>query len=152
MGNFQDILKKKAADVERPEPYPLGSYLFIVKGLPKQNTVGDASSKVVEYTLDLISPQEDVDPQAFAEYTGKFGGFPKPQRLAFFIENQDGSPALWPLKKFLTETLKIEEGDKEMEEMINESVGKQGIAKIGHKPDKKGGDVVYANVEMTFAA
>ena len=150
-GTFQDILSRKVSEVERPEPMPLGHYHFVNPALPKlADNVGKDSQKVVEFTLSLVQPQEDVDLEQLRDYTSRFGQFPKPVRLSFFITRADGSVDLWPLKRFLTETLKIPDGgDEDFQRMINDSVNRQGIAKIKHRPDKNGTQL-YPEVESTL--
>lgn len=150
MPSFQEILKTKAKDVERPEPYPIGTYLCVVGGLPKLAETGDNKAKTANFQLKIIAPQEDVDPESVASYTTKFGALQGkiiPHNI--FLENQDGGSNLWRLKQFLVEHLDIEEGNKGLDEMINETPNRQVLVKGGHQPSKTG-DAVYFRVESTF--
>lgn len=149
MGTFADILSKKVEEIERPEPYPIGGYEFVVNGLPKMNEVGDNQAKVIEFSLNLTAPMEDVDQADFQAYVAKFGPFPKAIRYSFFIESQDGSPNVWRLKQFLVETLKLPDTGK-LEELINMAPNRRGGCRIGHKPSKTGMEL-FAQIENTFA-
>lgn len=141
MANFADILSKQSSEVERPKPYPVGSYVALLKGLPEQTELGERKTPCLEFNVELMQPMQDVDPQALAECGFAPG---KRIRLRQFVTDE----SLWRLKQFLTEHLGIEEGSKTIGQMISETPGRQFIATIGHRPSQDGTQI-YSEIRQT---
>lgn len=142
MPSFTDILNKPAASVEKPKPYPVGTYLCLVDGPAEPREVND--KPVIDFKLKPLQAQPDVDQAALAS----MGGLGRPSRHTIFLTSQDGTPAEWPLRRFLEEHLGIECGSKTLMEMLAEAPGKQVYVTIKHTPSKDGTEI-YANVAGT---
>jgi hypothetical protein len=141
MPDFQDILNTPAKDIERPKPYPVGSYIALVEGLPSFDKVGENQTPCADFTLRFLSADDDVDKLQLQEAGGISG---KQIRHRLFITPD----AKWRLKKFLVDDLVIEEGDKTLTQLINEAPGRQVKIVIRHRPAKDG-SVVYSEIAQT---
>jgi hypothetical protein len=143
MTDFQDILNKPLGDIDRPKPYPVGSYVALVEGLPKFEKVGENQTQCVDFTLRFLSEREDVDKLALMEAGGING---KTIRHRVFLTED----SVWRAKKFLVEDLGIDDegGQKRLSQVINEAPGRQVIITIRHRPAKDG-SVVYSEISQT---
>jgi hypothetical protein len=140
--NFSSILDRAASEVEAPKPFPIGSYVCIVKGLPRFDKSSKKQTEFAEFTLQPISVLEDVDPDALEE----FGGFAdKTLRTTFYLTEE----AIYRLKDFLV-NCGIEPEGKTLSEMINETPGQTVIAVVGHRASEDG-ERIFAEVKKTLA-
>ena len=60
--NFQAILSKQAATIEKPKPLPVGSYLCNTPKIPEFKAVGKDETPCAEFGFVVLAPTEDVDP------------------------------------------------------------------------------------------
>ena len=143
MTDFQDILNKPVSDIERPKPYPVGSYVALVEGLPKFEKVGENQTNCADFTMRFISANEDVDKLALQEAGGING---KSIRHRVFLTED----SLWRAKKFLVDDLQIDDegGRKTLTQLINEAPGRQVMITVRHRPAKDG-SVVYSEIAQT---
>lgn len=133
MPDFTDVLGKKAADVEKPVPKPVGSYLASIQGMPKQKKVNAQGEErlIISFSCKAQSPMEDVDADDLANTkVGEVSAWPSFNR-DFWIDTPEGE---YQLREFLTKVLDIEPGDKTLGEMCAESPGKQLIITLKHRP------------------
>jgi len=144
--NFGAILDRPSTEIERPKPLPVGTYVCVVKGLPRQDKSARKGTEFVEFTLQPLGIYEnengetDVDPDELAA----MGGFEKRTIRATYYLTED---AIWRLKSFLDD-LGIEEGDKSLRQRISESPGHQVLAVIAHQASDDGQNI-YANLKST---
>ena len=68
--NFSNILDKPATDVERPRPLPVGTYLTVIQGLPRYDKSSKKQTDFVEFTHQIVSALDDVDPDELAAAGG----------------------------------------------------------------------------------
>lgn len=131
MADFTSILSKKATEIEKPKPRPIGTYLANLVGLPKQRTVNtkDGERSILAFSAKLIAPQADVDAEQLANH-GDVAIWPQFSR-DIWIDTPEGE---WELRKFLTDVLGITPGDKSLGEMAAESAGKQLLVTLKHEP------------------
>jgi hypothetical protein len=143
MTDFQDILNKPVGDIERPKPYPVGSYIALVEGLPKFEKVGENQTACADFTLRFISANEDVDKLALME-AGQING--KTIRHRVFLTED----SVWRAKKFLVDDLGIDDegGKKTLTQLMNEAPGRQVMITVRHRPAKDG-SVVYSEISQT---
>jgi len=140
MTDFQDILNKPLTDIDRPKPYPVGTYTALVEGLPKFEKVGENQTNCVDFTLRFLSAGEDVDQAALQEAGGING---KTIRHRVFLTEDSA----WRAKKFLADDLGIE-GATNLTQLINQAPGRQCLITIRHRPAKDG-SVVYSEIAQT---
>lgn len=142
--NFGSILDKPASDVERPKPYPQGSYICVVKGLPVHGESTRKKTKQVEFQLQPLSVLDDVD----AEDLEAMGGLNRTIKDTYYVTED----ALWRLKEFLV-NCGIEEMDgddkKSFTQMIDETPGRQVGVSIRHEASEDGKSI-FARVGSTF--
>lgn len=130
MVDFNDVLNKKADEVEKPKPRPAGSYLGSIVGMPKEKkaTVSGEERTILEFSVKLMVPQDDVSQDALAEHPDLSQW--APVRYDLWLTDD-----LWGLKRFLTEVLGISgDGDKTFKEMLAEAPGRTAIFKGELKP------------------
>lgn len=133
MPDFTDVLGKKAADVEKPVPKPVGSYLASIQGMPKQKKVNaqDEERLIISFACKAQSPMDDVDADDLANpKVGEVSIWPSFNR-DFWVDTPEGE---YQLREFLTKVLDIEPEDKTLGEMCAESPGKQLIITLKHRP------------------
>lgn len=147
--NFGSILDKPSTDVEKPKPLPAGSYICVVKGLPKQDKSSKKGTEYVEFTLTPLQAGEDVDEEALTNWASKADGSTRSLsdtslRCTFYLTED----SIYRLKGFLVDDLEIEEEDKSLRQMIDETPGRQVLAHVKHTASEDG-TTVYANVAKT---
>ena len=141
--DFQDILNTPLKEIERPKPYPVGSYIALVEGLPSFDKVGENQTPCVDFNLRFLSANDDVDKLQLVEAGGING---KAIRHRLFLTKD----AAWRLKKFLIDDLQLDDADgtKTPTQVINEAPGRQVMITIRHRPSKDG-TVVYSEIAQT---
>jgi hypothetical protein len=144
MASFQDILNKKADDVERPKPLPPGTYLGVVEGLPEFAEIGKNQTPVANLKIKLLAAEDDVDSDALREMGGALG---KSLRHRLFLTED----AAWRVKQFLEEHLGINGDGKTLGELFNEAPGNQVKVVVKHRPSQDG-QTIYAEIDRTLPA
>lgn len=140
MASFSSILDKPASEVERPKPLPVGTYLCVVKGLPRFDKSTKKGTDFVEFTMQIVQPYDDVDQEAL-EAMGGFQG--KTIKSTYYITDD----ALWRLKKFIEDCgIDTEEGS--IRQLIEQTPNCQVAVTIKHTASEDG-TTVYANVGGT---
>lgn len=133
MVDFTDILGKKAAEIEKPVPKPVGSYLASLQGMPKQKKVnaGGEERLIVSFSCKAQSPMDDVDADDLANpKVGEISTWPSFNK-DFWVDTLEGE---YQLTQFLTNVLDITPGKKSLGEMCAESPGRQLIITLKHRP------------------
>lgn len=141
--NFSSVLDKQADTIERPKPYPVGTYTFLVQGPPKLDKTTKKQTDFCEFTCKFLAPSEDVDREALAEMGGISD---KTIRNTYYLTED----AVWRLKEFLTTSLGIDGSNKSLREMLSEAPGRQFLGHIRHKPSEDG-TTVFAEIDSTAA-
>ncbi len=138
--NFDDILSRPASEVERPKPLPQGSYLCIVKGLPRHDKSSKKLTPFVEFTLQPTAAGEDVDEEDLAA----MGGIANKTIRATYYKTED---ALWRLTDFL-EHCGIDLEGKSISQAIDETPNCEVIAFIKHRASEDG-QSIFAELAKT---
>lgn len=153
-GTFGSILDKAPSEVERPKPLPAGTYVAMVKGLPRFDKSTKKGTEFVEFTMQLIEPYKNEDGESDVDQDDLAASLTKPSgdvvplnertmRNTYYLTED----ALWRLKKFLVDDLGIEEGES-FRSMIDETPGKQCLISLKHTASDDG-TAVFANVANT---
>jgi hypothetical protein len=137
MPDFTDILSKKAADVEKPVPKPVGNYLASIQGMPKQKKVNVQGEErlIVSFNCKAHSPMEDVDLDDLNNpKVGEISTWPSFNK-DIWIDTPEGE---FQLTQFLTNTMGIEpmngKEKKSLGEMCAETPGRQLVITLKHRP------------------
>lgn len=154
---FADALDRKGEEIERPPLVPIGTYLWTVSSMPEMDTIADGRFDVVDFKLKCIAPQEDVDPDALAEYTAKAGaisGLGRRHRFLFNTEDEGQfNRTLYNMKRFMKEHLQVEEmDDLPLKEALALCVNRQCLASIKWRPDQRDPEIFYDEIDRTAPA
>jgi hypothetical protein len=141
MTSFEEILARTSNEVERPKPYPVGTYLCMVDGPAQFGKVGQNQTDVIDFNLKINQPIEDVDQQAVADMGGVAG---KRTRVRFFLTEA----AIWRLDDFLINHLGIDDAGISTKERIAMAPGRPVLATIKHRTSPDGAQV-FAEVGST---
>lgn len=150
--NFGSILDRPSESIERPKPLPVGTYLWVVKGQPRQDKSSRKGTEFVEYTVEPLQAAEDVDQEALHEaLTNKQTGEVKPlqakQRKVTFYITED---AIWRLKDFL-DHCGVEDGKNiSLRQRISGANGCQFLGAIRHEASEDG-STIYDRIGQTTA-
>lgn len=128
---FSSILDKQPADVKPPEALPTGSYLCVVKGMPRYDKSTKKGTPFIEYTLVIIQPMEDVDADALAEFGDCKG---KVIKATYY----DTEGAGYRLKEFYEHCGLDVENAESMRELVDQPNGCQVIAYMKQEPSDDG--------------
>jgi hypothetical protein len=136
MSTFEEILNKPAEEIQRPPPYPVGSYLVQIKGTPVFGESSQKKTKYVAFTGQFLQPMDDVNPQELQAFGGIQGKELKAGRngLIYYITDD----AVWRLKEFLVDHLGLDEGGKGLKELIAEAPGHQVVVTYRQEPTQDG--------------
>ncbi len=133
MTDLSHLLGKKQTEVEKPKPFPVGHFRFVINSFgivesSKKKTPG------IEHIVRMVDPMDDVDEDELAQVKN-----PKERniKLTFYLTED----SLWRYTEFL-ETLGIHDEDKTIEELIPETVGCTFIAPIRHETIEGSTDVI----------
>lgn len=152
MAQFADILDRAPTEVEKPKTMPVGSYTCLVKGLPRFDVSEKKKTPFVEFTLQFLSPHDDVDQDdlraALTKKTGETVPLnAKTIRNTFYLTED----ALFRLNTFLEHLgFDIDDAESNLRQMCNEAQGKQVGVQIKHGASEDG-ETVYANIARTFS-
>lgn len=132
---IEDILDRPSNAAERPPTFPAGTYVWVVKGLPRYDKSAKKQTPFAEFTLQPIEAKEDVDEQELAD----FGGLAdKTKKATFYLT--DNSEFM--LREFL-DACGIDEEDEDGEpyshkQRIEQTPNAQVLGTITHKPNNDG--------------
>ena len=146
--NFSSILDKKISEVERPLPWPAGSYAGRVKGKPAFDVSSKKKTPYVEFTLVPTSVLEgEVDEDELKAFESKSGPITtKQQKVPFYLTDN----ALFMLKDFLKACGVDPDGSQSLREAIDAVENAEVGFVINHEPTNDG-EGVFARVGRTFA-
>lgn len=142
MANFADVLNKPAAEVEKPKPYPVGTYHCLVDGPAAIEKVGKKQTDAAIFKYKILAPGPDVDPSALAEIPGGMAG--KQLRHTMWLTED----SLYRLTQLLEDHMGIDKAGKTVGEMLAEAPGRQLMVTVGHRPSEDG-QTLYSEVKST---
>lgn len=150
---FGSILSRARADVEKPKPAPIGSYITQIVGQPRFDKSSKKQTDFVEFTHKLISAGEDVDEDELKAYlAGPEGSTPRKlseitMKNTYYLTET----ALWRLEEFLKHC-EISENDADtVQEGVEATPGKQVGVFVNHEPSQDG-ESFFARINKTFVA
>lgn len=158
--SFAPILERKHGEGERPKQLPVGSYIWITKGVPRLDRSTQKKTPFAEFTVVPQGPVQngdgenlDVDQEALDEALTRKNGEKiaiqaKATRLTFYLTDD----AEWRLDEFLKHLgFEPEEGDDgpSKGQLLGETGNHRFGGFISHKPSDDGTQM-YANITKTF--
>lgn len=146
--NFANILNEKIADIKRPPNIPVGTYRVQVKNIPE--VVERKNFEILDFQLQLIEPQDDVDKDDLKAYGG-LGPMARVRRSFLFNTEDDAAfkRTEFDLRRFLEDHLKCATADMSMKEAINASMNAQCLAFVNWRQDGQDPEVQHNNVART---
>lgn len=138
--NFSALLSKPMSEVEKPKPYPVGTYSGVIQGMPRFDKSSKKQTDFVEFTVAFQSAHDDVDQEDLANVGGIAG---KTIKTTYYITEN----SLWRLKDFLLACGL--EGDN-FAELIEKTPGCAIDFTIKHEPSQDG-ESVFARVDKVIA-
>lgn len=153
MTSFTDILKRKADEIEPPKNLPVGTYLWAIPAIPKSSTLNGDKWDVLDFELVCLSPGDDVDGEALAEF-GQVQGQKLRHRFMFNKEDEAAfNQTLYFLKQFCAETLGIDTEGKDIAQILSEVPGHRLLATVRWRPDNRpGSSRVFTEIGTTARA
>lgn len=149
MSSLEEILATKGSEVAPVKTVPVGTYLGVVDTAPKIGPLGKNKSDAVVHQIKIMSPGDDVDPDALREY-GNITG----EKIPFTIwltpmdeSDKAKSIVLNRVKEFYVDTLGLDPSIS-IKEMIATAAGHQLYVTIRHRPDENG-KRIYADIGGT---
>lgn len=139
MANFSSILDMPSSEIKFPK-LPVGSYVGIVKGMPRYDKSTKKQTPFVEFQIQLTEAMEDVDPDELEAF-GPFAEKTIP--LTFYYETEGGFNRL---KAFL-DNCGVEDYSN-LRVGIEEAPGRTIVVEIKHEPSADG-QSIYARIDGT---
>lgn len=135
MSDFESLLNTPAEEIEAPKPVPQGSYRAQIMGFDQIES-SQKKTPGIAFTVRLIEAQDDVDPDALAEYKETGGDISKKEmKHTFYLTNASS----FMLKEFMKDVLGIGESGRTLAAMLEETKGKEFIVKVVLKTSKSSG-------------
>ena len=147
MVDFTQMLDTNTDTIEKPPVQPQGGYIWSVSKVPTQSTTKSGEWFIVEFPVQAVAAEEDVDPDELEE----FGDVSSARnRVAFMFptdpdKEADRKKSMYRLKQFLTVTLAIEEeSDDTLNMLLARSVHSQFLGQAAWRTD---GDDTYVDIK-----
>jgi hypothetical protein len=135
--NFNDILNKKADEIEKPPLPPQGTYRFTVTKVPEATESQSGEWDILNFQCQAVEAMDNVD---MDDYKGEVTGirlrktymFNKSDEVAF-------QQTEYNLRTFLEKHLGVFEDGMSMGEALNASKGAQFLGEVTWREDKREG-------------
>jgi hypothetical protein len=136
MPNFGDILKKKAADVERPPLPPQGTYRFTITKVPESKESGSGEWDILNVPCQVVEPMDNVD---MDDYKGDISNVRLTKSFLFSkMDEVSFQQTEYNLRNFLVNVLGLDES-LSMGELLNSSKGAQFLGDVTWREDNREG-------------
>lgn len=149
MVDFTSMLDTQVDDIEKPPVQPQGTYIWSVSKSPSQETTKSGEWYIVEFPVQAVAAEEDVDPDELEEYGDVSSAR---NRVSFMFptdpaKENDRARSMYRLKKFLLETLCVEEesGDT-LNTLLSKAINHQFLGTAAWRVD---GDDTYVDIKST---
>lgn len=141
--DFSKILGKQASEIEKPKPLPLGHYICNNPQLPAFKGLGKDESPAAVFSVVVLAPGDDVDPEALAEF-GEWKG----KKITFNRFLTEASE--YRTKEEICQAFGIEQEGKNLGQIFNETINRQVLVEISHRPSQDGSEM-YMEVKSLGA-
>lgn len=151
--NYASLLDKPASLDDRPKTQPQGSFLCILKGLPRYDKSSKKQTEFAEFTAQVVAAGPDVDEEDLASWLTKADGSvmklsDKTLKLTYYLTEN----SIFMLNDFLDHCgIDDADGTKSRRERIDESPNAEVVVFIRHEA-RQDGQGVQARVAKTAPA
>lgn len=151
--NYASLLDKPASVDDRPKTQPQGSFLTIIKGLPRYDKSSRKQTDFVEFTAQIQAAGPDVDEDDLAAWLTKSDGSvvklsDKTLKLTYYLTEN----SIFMLNDFLDHCgIDDADGTKSRRERIDETPNAEVVVFIRHEA-RQDGQGVQAKVGKTAPA
>lgn len=148
--SFSSILDQAPSEIKPPKQLPPGTYVGIFVGQPRKDKSAKKGTDFLEFTLKLLSAQDDVDQDDLAEALIGADGSQRslqeiPVKYTVYYEKQP-----MRLKNLLLNAGLTLEDYETGQQAVEDTPGKQTGVVIIHEPSQDG-TTTYARVDRTVA-
>jgi hypothetical protein len=149
MDKFASILDRPSNEIERPASLPAGTYLAIVKGLPRYDKSSKKQTDFIEFTLGIQAAQDDVDEKELSNFLTKKDGSTRSltditMKNTYYLTEE----AAWRLNKFFEDLGYDVSGDTTLREMAEDSANSEVYISVKHRPSQDGKSI-FAEIAGT---
>lgn len=146
---ISDILDKPATQIDRPKPLPVGTYTWMVVGMPRHDKDKTGNMyEYVEFVVKCLSAFDDVDEEALAEWATKADGTSRELKdFTLKMKFYKTVDSLYRLQEFITHCGCADE-NKSVRQCLDDMPNAQFVGAIVHSASKDG-TTVYANIGKT---
>ena len=148
--DFSAALDANVEDLPEPKDPPQGTYIWSVNKVPAVSTTNSGEWTIVEFPLQAVSAEADVDEDDLADFGDVGSIFNRISFMAPTAEDKDNDrkKTLKAIRNFLTRTLRIEvEDGMTLRQMLDASVNHQFLGQVVWEPKKDDPEVIYVNVK-----
>lgn len=141
--NFAALLDRRADEIEKPKPLPIGTYSFVVGN----HDFGESAQKKTPYVQFEVSPRaalEDVDESLLAEVANWQD---RKMRLTYYLTDD----ALFRLTEFF-EHCGLDIAGQSLAELIPQAQGTMVNAYVKQQARENDPDDFYAFIDVTTPA
>lgn len=139
--NFGAILDAAPTEVDRPKPWPVGTYLTVIHGLPEYGQSAKKKTEQVVFTHNFLQALEDVDAEELAAMGG-IGG--KSIKNTFYMTEA----SIYRLDEFHEHVFGELDPNLTRRQRNEACAGQQVLITIKHDPSEDGKSV-FARVAGT---
>lgn len=133
MPQFASVLDQPSADIKRPDPMPVGTYVWQVPAQYKQDKA-KTQTEYVEWMVKCLGATEDVDQEALAACLKGKAITDKQMKATFYLTDDSA----WRLKDFL-DHCGVEDGpDLTLRARLAGAGGSQVLGTVRHEPSQDG--------------
>lgn len=153
MANFASILDKPVSEIERPKALPIGTYLCIIRGLPRYDKSAKKQTPFVEFTAAFQQAMDDVDKDDLkVALTSGDGSNIALNSKEIKLTYYDTDDAGWRLKKFIEDIGfdldDMAEKGETLRQACESANGSQVYVQIKHRASQDG-KTIFAEVADT---
>lgn len=144
--NFGSVLDLESSTVEKPKPLPVGTYICVVKGQPRFDVSKQKKTEFVEFTLQTMQADDDVDQEALIEALKGKALSEKTIRATYYLTED----SVYRLKDFL-DHCNVDDGPGiTLRQRISGAPGCQVLATIRHRASEDG-TAIFSDLAGTAA-
>jgi hypothetical protein len=139
MTSFTELLNKKAGEVQKPKPLPIGQYRAYIENF-KEGRVSKAGNQSIQFIFKIIEPIALEDEAAWEAIVNK-------ANLKVTTDVYLTEESLWRLKELLINAGVESNDDSVLGELIEQSQNQEIGLIISHRLS---GEDIYTDVKSTF--